>query len=470
MLNRASIVSKYLLWQVLNRYVSNNASQIGLIRRIRKSRAHLSNYCGKSILSRKCIVRRYISCMLAAALIIAQTGCGDALSGVSSAATGMAGISAAADSQPVTKESFYFDTICQITVYGMEERDDRSFSEAAQAAITDAFSLCSEYEKLLSKTVEGSDIWNINHAAGEPVSCDSRTIDLIQRGIYYGDLSDGVFDITIGKAEDLWNFHAEESPSSENVAADEDGMKETREAAADGDGTKEMEDTAAENGVSETLKTALPNADDLAEAVSHVDYTCIHVDEDAQTVQLTDPEAELDLGGIAKGYIADAVCREMEGAGVTSAIVSLGGNIECIGGKPGSMGFAGDNASYTDFTIGIEMPYSDRTEIVGASGLQNGTMVTSGVYERYITVDGRRYHHILDVGTGYPVDTDVLGVTIKGDFGTSADCDALSTTCLILGSEKGKALIESLDGYEALFIFQDESLVTTTGMKLQGGF
>lgn len=411
-------------------------------------------------------IQYIISCTLAAVLIIAQTGCGDALSGVSSAAAGMADTASSADSQPVTKESFYFDTICQITVYGMEERGDESFSAAAQAAIADAFSLCSEYEKLLSKTVEGSDIWNINHAAGEPVSCDSRTIDLIQRGIYYGDLSNGAFDITIGKAEDLWNFHAEESESSEGSAADEDSTKEIKDTAEDGNGTKEMGD-AAENGVSETLKTALPDAVDLAEAVSHVDYTCIHVDEKTQTVQLTDPEAELDLGGIAKGYIADAVCREMENAGVTSAIVSLGGNIECIGGKPGSVGFTGDNGSYTDFTIGIEMPYSDRTEIAGASGLQNGTMVTSGVYERYITVDGRQYHHILDVGTGYPVDTDVLGVTIKGGFGTSADCDALSTTCLILGAEKGKALIEGMDGYEALFILQDESLVTTTGMKLR---
>lgn len=398
-------------------------------------------------------LRHGIFCALATAFIIAQTGCGEVLRGAGSAAAGLGGDTADAG-QPVTKESFYFDTICQITVYGMEERNDASFSEAAQAAITDAFSLCSEYEKLLSKTVEGSDIWNINHAAGDPVSCDSRTIELIQRGIYYGDLSDGAFDITIGKAEDLWDFHAGGSESYEDAAADEGDMKET-------------EDTAAENGDGEPSKATLPDADALAEAVSHVNYTCIHVDEKEQTVQLTDEEAELDLGGIAKGYIADAVCREMEGAGVTSAIVSLGGNIECIGGKPESTGFAGEDTSYTDFTIGIEMPYSDRTEIVGASGLQSGTMVTSGVYERYITVDGRRYHHILDVGTGYPVDTDVLGVTIKGDSGTSADCDALSTTCLILGSEKGKALIEGLDGYEALFILQDESLVTTTGMKLR---
>ncbi len=398
-------------------------------------------------------------------MIIAQTGCGNVSQGAGSGLAGLGGTAADGEHQPVTKESFYFDTICQITVYGMKESEEASFSSAAEAAITDAFSLCSEYERLLSKTVEGSDIWNVNHAEGEPVSCDSRTLELVQKGIYYGDLSGGAFDITIGKAEGLWDFHADEEGVSGSDAADGEGI--------------EVAEDAADTGEGVARAAALPDAGDLAEAVSHVDYTGIRIDEKNQTLQLTDPEAELDLGGIAKGYIADAVCRQLQENGVTSAIVSLGGNIECIGGKPENIGFTGEdmesagasadstgeNAAYTDFTIGIEMPYSDRTEIVGASGLQNGTMVTSGVYERYITVGGKRYHHILDVETGYPVDTDVLGVTIKGNFGTSADCDALSTTCLMLGSEKGKALIESMDGYEALFILQDESVTATTGME-----
>ncbi len=408
---------------------------------------------------------RYLSCALAAMLIIAQTGCGNVSQGAGSGLAGLGGTAADGEHQPVTKESFYFDTICQITVYGMKESEEASFSSAAEAAITDAFSLCSEYEKLLSKTVEGSDIWNVNHAEGEPVACDSRTLELVQKGIYYGDLSGGAFDITIGKAEALWDFHADEEGVSGSDAADGEGIEAAEDAADTGEGVARA--------------AVLPDAGDLAEAVSHVDYTGIRIDEKNLTLQLTDPEAELDLGGIAKGYIADAVCRQLQENGVTSAIVSLGGNIECIGGKPENIGFTGEdmesagasadstgeNAAYTDFTIGIEMPYSDRTEIVGASGLQNGTMVTSGVYERYITVDGKRYHHILDVETGYPVDTDVLGVTIKGNFGTSADCDALSTTCLMLGSEKGKALIESMDGYEALFILQDESVTATTGME-----
>lgn len=103
--------------------------------------------------------------------------------------------------------------------------------------------------------------------------------------------------------------------------------------------------------------------------------------------------------------------------GVTSAIVSLGGNIECIGDKSGS-----------DFSIGIEKPYSDQSEIVGSTPLSNGTVVTSGTYERYFTYKGKKYHHILNVKTGYPVNTDVVGVSIKSKFGHSVDCDGLSTT------------------------------------------
>ena len=372
----------------------------------------------------------------------------------------------------VTKQSFYFDTICQITIYEMAAADsgqpddseqnasgqqtpERTFEQKAEEAITDAFALCSEYEKLLSKTVEGSDIWNINHAAGEAVPCDSRTIAVIEKGIHYGELSDGGFDITIGKAEDLWNFHELTEETSDKNDSDAN-VSDKSTSSAQGANLKEA---------SSELLFGLPDETALEEAVTHVDYRNIQIDTAAGTVRLKDPEAEIDLGGIAKGYIADRVCEALEQAGVTAGIVSLGGNIECIGSKPDTIGYQTENAEYTAFCIGIETPYSDRTEIVGSSDLADGTMVTSGVYERYITVDGKEYHHILDVQTGYPVDTDVLSVTICGPAGTSADCDALSTTCLILGSEKGKSLIEKLDGYEALFIMQDESVTMTSGMN-----
>ena len=282
---------------------------------------------------------------------------------------------------PVTKQSYYFDTVCQITVYDMDDMTQ----ENAEMAIQAAFEKCAYYEKLLSKTKEGSDIWNVNHAEGAPTECDPETISIIEKGISYGDLTDGKFDITIGTCEDLWDFHSDDPK--------------------------------------------VPDADALAEAVKHVDYKNIEVD--GNTVTMKDPDCEI-----------------------------LGGNIECVGAKPQDAG------GTRPFTIGIETPYSDMTKIVGTVQITNGTAVTSGVYERYFTVDGKEYHHILDPKTGYPVDTDTLGVTIIGAEGTSADCDALSTSCLILGSEKGKELIESLDGYEAAFILRDDSIVETSGMNL----
>ena len=311
---------------------------------------------------------------------------------------------------PVTKQSYYFDTVCQITVYDMDDMTQ----ENAEMAIQAAFEKCAYYEKLLSKTKEGSDIWNVNHAEGAPTECDPETISIIEKGISYGDLTDGKFDITIGTCEDLWDFHSDDPK--------------------------------------------VPDADALAEAVKHVDYKNIEVD--GNTVTMKDPDCEIDLGGIAKGYIADRTAEVLRDQGVTSAIISLGGNIECVGAKPQDAG------GTRPFTIGIETPYSDMTKIVGTVQITNGTAVTSGVYERYFPVAGKEYPHILDPKTGYPVDTDTLGVTIIGAEGTSADCDALSTSCLILGSEKGKELIESLDGYEAAFILRDDSIVETSGMNL----
>lgn len=362
----------------------------------------------------RCVCRS-VAVLLTVSAIIAQTGCGRSDGKTQDSKAGQEGGSASSlDSsrEPVSRESFYFDTICMITVYGMEEESGMAadaWEDSAGGAIADAFSLCREYEQLLSKTVEGSDVWNINHAEGQPVACDARTAELIRKGVEYGDLSGGVFDITIGKAEDLWDFHSDH-PS-------------------------------------------VPGEEALADAVSHVDYTKIRIDGDAGTVQLTDPEAEIDLGGIAKGYIADAVSVRLKKDGVTSAVISLGGNIACIGEK----------AENTPFRIGIETPYSDRTEIVGSAEGADATLVTSGVYERYFTSDGKEYHHILDPETGYPVETDVLGVTVEGALGTSRDCDALSTICLALGSEKGRELIEGLEGYEAVFILRDGSVVMTDG-------
>ncbi len=345
--------------------------------------------------------RRFLS-ILTAALIIAQTGCAGKTA--SETGNGIFGIAVAAE--PVSRQSFYFDTICSISIYDMKEMTE----ENAEAVIGDAFALCQHYESILSRTKEGTDVYNINHAGGNWVECDADTVEVIQKGIDYSELSSGKFDITVGKLSDLWDFHAE--------------------------------------------NPVVPKEDDVKEALDTVNYHAIEIR--GSSVRLTNLHAEIDLGGIAKGYIADRVSDELKSHGVTSAIISLGGNIECIGGKQDGT-----------FTIGIEKPYSNGSEIVGTVSVKDGTVVTSGVYERYFEYDGKKYHHILNASTGWPAQTDVVGVTIQADSGKSVDCDALATICLLLGEEEGMKMIEKSDGFEAMFITEDGRMECSSGMLVE---
>ncbi|MBN7773198.1 FAD:protein FMN transferase [Clostridium aminobutyricum] len=327
---------------------------------------------------------KVIALLLCTALIITQTACGEK------------------QMEPVSDTGFYLNTSCTISIY------DKSTDEAKDL-ISKSFALCEEYEGILSKTIEGSDIYKINHAKGEPVEVQEETLEVIKKSIDYGALSEGKFDITVGKLSGLWNFTGE--------------------------------------------NPRVPAAADIDTAKATIDYRQINIEDNK--VSLDNPETELDLGGIAKGYIADKVSEYLVGQGVESAIVNLGGNIVAIGEKT-----SGDA-----WNIGIEKPYSDRSDIVGSVKVKNKTVVTSGIYERYFEQDGINYHHILDVKTGYPAQTDVEAVSIVGDFGKSADCDALTTICLILGVEKGMALVESLDGIEASFVDTNGEVHYTSGME-----
>ncbi len=291
----------------------------------------------------------------------------------------------------VERTGFFFDTVCQIRVF--ETKDGTE--EAAKTAIDHAFSLCQELEDLLSAHKSGSDVDRVNKAGGAAVTCDPRTVEVIQMALAYGDLSDGAFDITIGAAQDLWDFRGEGDPY-------------------------------------------VPDADALALAVSNVDYRQVVVD--GLSVSLKDPDARIDLGGIGKGYISDQVATMFSEEGVTSALINFGGNITCLGDKGGE-----------PFNIGIEKPFSEKAELSQTLDVTDGTVVTSGIYERCFELDGQFYHHILDPETGYPAATDVVGVTVTSSLGHSADCDALATICLLLGKEKGAALVDSLEGYKVYY-------------------
>ncbi len=364
----------------------------------------------------------FATCLLILTLIITQTAC--------------ASNSNSQENAGVSKTSFHLDTICTITIYGIADADgslaamtDEELNKDILQLITDAFKLCDNYEKLLSKTIEDSDIAKINAAGGEPVAVANETIEVLQKGIYYGELSGGVFDITIGKATDLWNF-------------------------------RDAEDAETDD---ESAASKVPDAGELAEAMKHVDYTKIKID--GNTVKLEDSDMEIDLGGIAKGYIADRVTAYLEGEGVVSAVVDLGGNIVTIGGKSDTLIVAADEESgeaQTPFNVGIKDPQSETGELIGIVPAADKTIVTSGTYERYFIEDGVKYHHILNSETGYPTDTDVLSATIIADKGASVDCDGLSTTCLALGVDKALALIQSIDGVETIIVDSDGEIHTSS--------
>lgn len=361
----------------------------------------------KKVFTKK-FVKKAVLALLIIALIIPQSAC-------------KSNGQNAASNQGISKTGFFLDTVCSITIYGLADEDGRlaamsgeEMEKECYLIITDAFKLCSEYENMLSKTIETSDIARINNAEGKAVTVSDETIEVLKKGMEFGRLSRGAFDITIGKATDLWDFH-------------------------------DNAESGHEGGV-------VPAEKDLRDAISHVNYENIKIE--GNRVSLTDPETEINLGGIAKGYIADKAAEYLEERGVVSAIVDLGGNIVAIGGKTSQIAASGDTQE-TDFKIGIKDPLSSSGGLLELIPCKNKTVVTSGTYERYFEKDGVKYHHILDVNTGYPVDTDVLSVTIIADRGKSADCDGLSTTCLALGMEKGMELVKSLEGFEAVFVDKD---------------
>lgn len=287
---------------------------------------------------------------------------------------------------------FHMDTVITLTGYCSEE------------LLSQAMELCAEYEKLLSRTVEDSDVWNINHSNGTPVTVSDSTAELIALSLEICEKSGGALDITIAPAVELWDF-----TSGDKV---------------------------------------LPDAQVLAMAADRVDYTRVSIDGNAVTLP---EDMEIDLGAVAKGYIADKVADFLREKGVESAVLNFGGNVIAIGGKPdGSM-----------WNIGIQDPELPTGDSIAVLGVKDSSVVTSGVYQRGFELDGVWYHHILDAATGWPVDNGVASVTIISD--RSALGDALSTACFVLGNE-GLAFAESL-GVEAVLIYSDGTAECTENVK-----
>ena len=296
--------------------------------------------------------------------------------------------------QPVTYTDFYFNTVVSLTFYN--ERD--------AALAEECFALCENYEKLFSRTYEGSDVWCINHAKGTAITVSDDTYRLIEESLYYCELTEGRIDITVAPLMDLWAFTDNQSDKIP------------------------------------------PSQEEIDRLLEHVNYTNVNLGPD-NTVTLTDPQAAIDLGFIAKGYVADQLKEFLVSKGVTSALINLGGNINVIGNKPDG----------TAYSVGIQKPFASTGTVIDTLQITDTSVVTSGTYERYYEYDTVIYHHILDATPGYPINNHLTGVTIICPSSTRAD--ALSTTCFVLGEEQAQAYIHTLEDTECILIDSEGNII-----------
>ena len=292
--------------------------------------------------------------------------------------------------QTLTYTDSLFDTVISVQIY---DSDDESL-------IDNCKEICTKYDDMFSNTKNDSEISKINNANGQAVEVSDDTISLLKTAIHYGDISNGKFDITISPVSSLWDFQSEDPE--------------------------------------------IPDDTDIQSALTHVNYKNIQIN--GNQVSLTDSEAAIDLGGIAKGYIADQLKDYLKSQGVEHAMINLGGNVLAIGKKPDG----------SDYNIGIQKPFDTTGDPITSVKIADQSVVTSGDYQRYFKKNGKIYHHILNPSTGYPYDNGLSSVTIITD--SSVNADALSTTCFALGLDDGMKLVNSTDHVEAVFITSDDKL------------
>ncbi len=300
---------------------------------------------------------------------------------------------------PITKSDFLLNTFVSVTIY--DSQDERLLDGCME--------LCREYERIFSRTIENSEVSRLNNRKpGEnKVQVSPAAAELIQKGLEYSALSGGAFDITIEPVSSLWDF----------------------------------------SGGSQ----AVPDEEALKKGASLVDYRQAAVE--GNCVIFSSPDTRIELGAIAKGYIADKIKEYLAGKGVKSALINLGGNVLCIGERPDK----------TPFKIGLQKPFQDRRETAAILSIADQSVVTSGIYERCFERDGKFYHHILNPADGFPYDNGLLSVTIVSPC--SADGDALSTVCFSLGLEKGMALINRIPQTYAYFITKDYQIHCSNGAE-----
>lgn len=305
----------------------------------------------------------------------------------------------------------YFDTATVITGYAESQ-------EAFDSIANEALALLGEYHQLYNIYLRYDGVTNLctvnelKDGKHNTVTVDQKIIDMLLFAREMYDKTGGMTNVAMGSVLKLWHDYR----------------------------TLGMDDPS---------DASLPPMDKLTEASQHVDITNMVIDEQNRTVTLTDPKMRLDVGAVAKGYATEQVARWLEAQGVSGWLLNVGGNVRAVGKKPdGSLWMAG-----------LENPDEDAKDYLAYLQLESEALVTSGSYQRYYIVDGKSYHHIIHPDTLMPSEGYLSVSVICPDSGMG---DALSTALFCMPLEDGKALVESMEGVEALWLTTD-GVQTTTG-------
>jgi len=310
------------------------------------------------------------------------------------------GLSCTSPPREVSRSEFVLGTACSIRLVG----------GGSEKLLDEAFARLKGIEDELSVNKEGSQIDAVNAGAGKvAVAVGPDALLILRRDLQLSAWSEGAFDPSVGPLVKLWGI----------------GTDHAR----------------------------LPSPAEIAAAKGLVGWKDIVLDEAAATVFLKRERMGLDLGSTSKGFAADEVAALIRAAGVGKAVIDLGGNVLVVGSRPDGK----------PWRIGLQDPFSgDRGSYLGIASLVDKTMVTSGVYERFFVKDGKRYHHILDTKTGYPVDKGLMSVTVITP--KSFDADGFTTTIFALGRERGMALARDR-GVDCIIVDENRRVYLSPGVS-----
>lgn len=306
----------------------------------------------------------------------------------------LAGCSGAAD-RSAERTLFAMDTVMELKAEGAN----------ADKAVAAAVKRITELEKLLSVTMETSEIYAVNHAAGQSVPVSADTGTLVSDALSFCEQTRGALDISIYPVLKAWGFTTQEY--------------------------------------------RVPDAEELQELLGRVDYAKVQYDPAASTITVP-AGMEIDLGSVAKGYTGDAVMQVFRDAGVTSGLISLGGNVQALGSKP-------DGSAWR---IAVQDPTGDG--YIGVLDVRDEAVVTSGGYERYFEQDGEIYWHIIDPATGAPAKNGVVSATVVSPSGIR--CDALSTALFILGQDAAEDYWRAHGDFDYLLVLEDGTMIVSEGI------